>query len=219
MSKIDLITAKTLDLSFKNFTKRTLENNFVSKAQIIGRLSAYESKYHANGLYKSFFCNAENFAYCLEKSNMLDLAGIAFSKLAKLPAPYEVKERVLRRGLKVARKQNDPIHILARIVDLKKLYEASDESYKHLTMLLQEEQELYSIVNNFPSAIRHFKTISREPSSRDIYLYRLAQTTLEISKHVRPKDAFPRLLDAQDIFTELGCYKELGYVRKLLSEY
>ncbi len=48
---------------------------------------------------------------------------MVFSKLAKLPTTDEMKEQFLRGGLRVARKQRDPIHILARIVDLKKLYE------------------------------------------------------------------------------------------------
>ena len=78
----------------------------------------------------------------MEDANLLDIAGMVFSKLAKFPTTDEMKEQFLRGGLRVARKQRDPIHILARIVDLKKLYEKNGDKHKEDTELFQKNHLL-----------------------------------------------------------------------------
>ena len=87
---------------------------------------------------------------------------MVFSKLAKLPTTDEMKEQFLRGGLRVARKQRDPIHILARIVDLKKLYEKNGDTHSRFKMLFAEESALTDIVGNFRQAKEKYRTVSKQ---------------------------------------------------------
>lgn len=200
---------------------KTIANRRPYKNQVIAQLQNYQTAYNKSGFFNDFLFRLESFALGLEDRGCLDIAGMIFSKLAKFPADDRAKEQFLRGGLRVARKQSDPIHTLARIVDLKKLYEVKGKkfSHRHFEMLFLEEQELCNIVNNFPQVKRQYKTVAKGTASRETYLYRLGITMTEIAKRLHPHEARPRLLDAREIFAELDRPKELMFVEKMLSKY
>lgn len=97
----------------------------------------FQRDYNKNGLFRDFLPRLEDFALRMEDARFLDIAGMVFSKLAKLPTTDEMKEQFLRGGLRIAKKQGDPIHTLARIVDLKKLYEQTGNKHGKYKMLFQ----------------------------------------------------------------------------------
>ncbi len=217
MPTINYSALPKLDSKFSAFAGNTLSRRRPDTNYVISQLQHYQTQYNKNGLFTDFLVRLEHFGLCLEDVNLLDLAGIVFSKLAKFPTTEEMKEQFLRNGLRVAKKQGDPFHILARIVDLKKLHENSGNNYERFKMLFPEERVLTEIVENFDKSKKRFRTVSKSTSSIDKYKLQLARTKVDIAKKLRRTEAYPRLLEARGIFSELDCPKELKFVERMLS--
>lgn len=209
----------TLDRSFSKFAQNTMTRRRPDRNYVISQLQHYQTQYNKNGLFRDFLVRLEDFALSMEDANLLDIAGMVFSKLAKFPTTDEMKEQFLRGGLRVARKQRDPIHILARIVDLKKLYEKNGDKHSRFKMLFSEEKVLSDIVENFEKAQGRYRTVSKESSALDKYRLQLARVKVDIAKKLRPNEAYDRLLEARTIFLDLDCPKELQFVEKMLSKF
>lgn len=209
----------TLDKKFAAFAQSTMARRRPDRNYVISQLQHYQTQYNKNGLFKDFLLRLEAFALGMEDSNLLDIAGMVFSKLAKFPTTDEMKEQFLRGGLRIARKQRDPIHILARIVDLKKLYESNGNNNQRFKMLFQEEKALTNIVENFEKAQGSYRTVAKGTASIDKYRLQLARTKVDIAKKLRPCDAYARLIEAKAIFADLCCQKELRFVEKMLSRF
>lgn len=218
MISLNKIPIENLDKNFYHFADRTISRRKPDVKYLISQLKYHETKYDKNGFLTDFLFRLEDFAYGLEHNGLLDIAGMIYSRLAKLPTTPELKEQFLRGGLRLARKQGDPIHILGRIVDLKKLYEAEGKGNKFYKMLFSEEQTLTGIVENFVKAKINYRTVSKKAATEDVYSYRLAVVKVDIAKKMRSKDRVERLLEAKEIFERLGCEKELKFVNKLLYE-
>ncbi|MCM1002993.1 MAG: hypothetical protein NC408_01480 [Candidatus Gastranaerophilales bacterium] len=218
MANINLKVINSLDRSFSSFAQETMARRKPDRNYVISQLQHYQTQYNKNGLFKDFLVRLEAFALGMEDSNLLDIAGMVFSKLAKFPTTDEMKEQFLRGGLRIARKQGDPIHILARIVDLKKLYENNGDSRGRYKMLFPEERALTDIVENFPKAKGRFRTVSKEYSPLDKYRLQLARVKVDIAKKLRPHEAYSRLIEAREIFEDLRCSKELKFVDRMLSK-
>lgn len=219
MTNINLKAINHLDKSFSAFTQNTIARRRPDSKYVISQLQHYQTQYNKNGLFRDFLLRLEAFALGMEDANLLDIAGMVFSKLAKLPTTEEMKEQFLRGGLRVARKQGDPIHILARIVDLKKLYEQNGNNHGRFKMLFPEEKTLTTIVENFNKAQKRYRTVVKEHSPLEKYRLQLARTKVDIAKKLKPNEAYQRLIEAKTIFEELNCPKELKFVNKMLSKY
>lgn len=216
MGKIITGPISTLDKKFSSFTRNTITRGKPNEIYVISQLQKFQKSYSQNGFFKDFLLRLEDFALGMEDNNFLDLAGIVFSKLAKMPTTPELKEQFLRGGLRVAKKQRDPIHTLARIVDLKKLFEQEEAPSKRYRMLFQEEKALETIIEDFAGAQSGHKTVSKKYSPVQKYKLQLARCKVDIAKRLAPQEAFPRLAAARDIFAELGRDNELGFVEKLI---
>lgn len=208
----------TLDKKFTAFAQNTMARKRPDRNYVISQLKHYQTQYNKNGFFQDFLLRLEDFALGMEDVNLLDLAGMVFSKLAKLPTTDEMKEQFLRGGLRIARKQGDPIHVLARIVDLKKLYEQNGNSYQRFKMLFPEERALTDIVENFGKAKGRFRTVSKDHSSLEKYRLQLARTKVDIAKKLKPEDSYLKLIEARRIFTDLGCPKEVQFVERMMSK-
>lgn len=217
MSKIIISNITTLDKKFSSFTQNTITRGRPNQIYVISQLQNFQKSYSKSGFFNDFLLRLEDFALGMEHNNLLDIAGIVFSKLAKLPTSPELKEQFLRGGLRIARKQKDPIHTLARIVDLKKLYQNSDNQTKQYKMLFQEEKALEIIIENFSKAKKSYKTVSQNSSPIKKYKSQLARCKVDIAKKLKPKEAYPRLLEAREIFKELGQDNELSFVERLIN--
>lgn len=219
MTNLNLKAISSLDRSFSAFAQNTMARRRPDRNYVISQLQHYQTQYNKNGLFQDFLLRLEAFALGMEDSNLLDIAGMVFSKLAKLPTTDEMKEQFLRGGLRVARKQRDPIHILARIVDLKKLYEKKGDANSRYRMLFAEEKALTNIVENFGLAKKKYRTVSKQNSSIGRYRIQLARTKVEIAKTLRPNEAYPILLEAKTLFADSAFDNGVRYVEKLLARY
>lgn len=209
----------TLDKNFAAFAQSTMARRRPDRNYVISQLQHYQTQYNKNGLFRDFLVRLEAFALGMEDANLLDIAGMVFSKLAKLPTTDEMKEQFLRGGLRIARKQRDPIHTLARIVDLKKLYEKNGDNDSRYRMLFAEEKALTTIVENFGQAQKKYRTVSKQTSSLSRYRIQLARTKVEIAKTLRPNEAYPILLEAKTLFADSAFDNGVRYVEKLLAKY
>lgn len=207
----------TLDRSFSQFAQNTMARRRPDRNYVISQLQHYQTQYNKNGFFRDFLVRLEDFALGMEDANLLDIAGMVFSKLAKFPTTDEMKEQFLRGGLRIARKQRDPFHTLARIVDLKKLYENGDKPYQRFKMLFPEEKVLTEIIENFEKAQGRYRTVAKGVSPLNKYRLQLARTKVDIAKKLKPNEAYDRLIEAKIIFAELGCLKELKFVERMLS--
>lgn len=211
-------TINTLDKQFFIFTKKTIANKKPDNIYVISQLQKYQSLYRKSGYQADFLSRLAEFAYNMENNQLLDLAGIVFSRLAKLPIMPELKEQFLKGGLRVSRKQGDLIHSLARIVDLKKLYEQNGKTSKRTKMLFQEEQVLENITKNFLDAKDKYKTVAKNPTALNKYKLQLARVKVNIAKTLSTNAARAKFNEALNIYQEIGADEELQFVKKFIAQ-
>lgn len=210
---------RTLDHQFSRFAKGTLRQKCPDKNYVISQLKYYQKEYNRGGFFEEFLFRLENFAYDMESVGGLDIAGMVFSKLAKFPAHPRIKEQFLYSALRIAQKQKDDIHTLARIVDLKNLYRRSNDHKRAYRMLFSEEKLLTDIVENFDAAKNKFRTVSKHPAALNTYKYQLAAAKVDIAKGLKPKDAYYRLIEAREIFASIACDSKVVFIDRLLSNH
>ena len=157
-----------------------------------------------------------------KKIGLNDIAGIIFSNLAKIPIlSKENKELVILSGLKHAKDNEDVIHVLSRLVDLKFLYKNENSKKKYIKTLQEEEKYLTLIINDYFQSTQKYKTINRGANSIEKYKFRLATSKVDLAKallRTEPNIALKKLNEANNIFTDLNKNKEIGFVKLLIQE-
>lgn len=199
--------------------KQTKGQNF---SFFISQIAQFEKQYKKAGLERSFAQNLFVFAQQMRKLGINEFPGMIFSHLSKMPflKPH-VKEYYARTALEFAREQGDSIHILARLVDLEKIYIQSGDKYKRTGILFAEEKVLIDICTDYKNAKNKYKTHSRRISPLNKYEMELAKTRVDIAKVVmknNPKQAKILLDKALTIFQRENRTKEVDFVNLMLSE-
>ena len=157
---------------------------------------------------KDLFCSeADRFAGQLAEHENNDFAGIIMSALCKLTQLFpEKQEPFAIKGYKIAKANGDPIHMMARLNDLR--YKALEKCLKELT-------------KNYANAIKSYKSVTRQAAKQRDYEQMLAHVQTEIGKITKrkhPHDARAKLLSAREIFKQHGNTKNVKYINMLLSE-
>lgn len=222
MIKISNVELHTLNNDFRRFQTRISQSRKQDTTYFVSQMSQFEKRYKKAGLERSFANSIFEFAQNMRKLGIDDLPGIIFSSLMKMPfLKPNVKELYALKGLEFAEEQGDSIHILARLVDLEKLYKQTKETHKYTRILFQQEKVLISICNDFKGAKRNFRTYSREHSALKQYEMELAKTRVDIAKVIlknNPKQAKIILEKAKTTFEREGREKEVSFVNLMLSE-
>ena len=152
----------------------------------------------------------------------LQLETWTFWNLAKIPIlSKENKELVILSGLKHAKDNEDVIHVLSRLVDLKFLYKNENSKKKYIKTLQEEEKYLTLIINDYFQSTQKYKTINRGANSIEKYKFRLATSKVDLAKallRTEPNIALKKLNEANNIFTDLNKNKEIGFVKLLIQE-
>ena len=167
---------------------------------------------------KDLFCSeADRFAGQLAEHENNDFAGIIMSALCKLTQLFpEKQEPFAIKGYKIAKANGDPIHMMARLNDLRKIYyRRSEKLYKALEKCLKE------LTKNYANAIKSYKSVTRQAAKQRDYEQMLAHVQTEIGKITKrkhPHDARAKLLSAREIFKQHGNTKNVKYINMLLSE-
>ncbi|MBR2430618.1 hypothetical protein IKB17_04035 [bacterium] len=213
-----------MNKQFYNFSQQTLKRHNSNYNQVIYKLQSFEKEYKRLGVTESFVFQAQQFAKSCSDKGLMDFSGIIYSFLIKIPNISDsTKENLIIKSIEIAKNQDDTIHELARIVDLKKLYKNSKKfsQKKYIKTLFKEEEILTYIIKNYSICKLKFKTLAKDANNIKTYQFRLGTAKVDIAKaHIQTdkKLAKKMLLEAKEIFTDLDRSAELAFVNELLRE-
>lgn len=167
--------------------------------------------------------HGKRFAENLVKLGDNNLAGIIYSLIIRVnPKQATVVEQVATNALAIAKKLNDPVHIMARANDLKEIYKLTQPgSEKHLRILQTEKRALNDICNNYEGVKKRFHSLRREMRPVEAYELKLAAIRYEIAEilaETNKKAAIEELLAAQEIIQKHGKGRLSKEIEKLLAE-
>ena len=162
-----------LEHNFEHFTKSAMSATRQDTRFFSGQINNFQKQYKNFGMLDVFSEKLVGFAENLQQKGQKDFAGIVYSGLAKLPIAKEKRISILEKAIANAEEQGDKFHVLARVVDLKKLYKSEWMSKKYVKTLLKEEKCLKGIVSDFEEAKKTFKTVSKETATERAYRLRL----------------------------------------------
>ncbi len=152
-----------------------------------------------------------------------NIAGIIYSFLIKLNKdnPTEI-ENLATKALAIAKRYNDPVHIMARCNDLRKIYSITEpQSDKLLKILYTEKRALASICKNYNNAQNRFQTLETKLKPLENYEILLGKVKLQIAEIIKdksPKEALEEATEAYKILKKHGIANLLTKNETLLSE-
>jgi len=152
-----------------------------------------------------------------------NLAGIVYSLLIKLnKGNPRIVEELATNGLAVAKRFNDPVHIMARANDLRLIYEnTAPKSDKMIKVLYQEKRALDDICKNYNGAKSRFQTLKKDMHPLENYEQMLCSIKIQIAQIIKdkePKQAILELETANEIIKKYGKGKYTKEIDKLLAE-
>ena len=222
MMKIINSSPEILNQKFNKFSKMMMQGKHRDATYVVSQLKQYEKQYKRLGMLDVFSESIANLADGLHHRGLDDFAGIIYSNLVKLPniAPKN-RELFAQRALEVAQMQGDSLHTLARIVDLKKVYQKNGRKRQVIDTLFLEEKQLISIIKDFEKSKGSYKTYSREASTIETYELRLAMARVDIAKGLmnsNPLAAERKIQHAIPTFEKFGRDREAQFARTLLGQ-
>ena len=150
-----------------------------------------------------------------------NLAGIVYSFLIKVnKGNNKVVEELATNALAIAKRVDDPIHVMARANDLKEIYKYSaPRSEKHVKVLYEEKRALVRIVNDYDKLSQRQSRRGMKP--KDGYMAKLAAVKMEIGQILFEKDnklARKELEESLEMYKVLGEGKNSEKIQKLLEK-
>ena len=135
----------------------------------------------------------------LTDKKQFNLASIIYSFLIKNNEQNPVLcEDFAKKGLKLARRVQDPIHIMARLDNLNNLYRKTEYgSKKHIKTLVEEKEILRKIVKKYKNCINQYNTISRQALPKEHYEFMLCGIKMEIAKIMLEKNPLMAILELE----------------------
>lgn len=138
-----------------------------------------------------------------------NLAGIVYSFLIKFnEGNSKLVEELAINALAIAKRQHDPVHIMARANDLKEIYKiVSPSSEKFLDVLYTEKRALKDIVSNYSNVQKRHNTISKKMKPREVYEVKFASVKYDIGNFLQEKDPS---LARQELTESMAIYEKYG---------
>ena len=211
------------DVFEKEVTKIVSNKGDVDANSFSGGLKCFLSKYtdsnEINKMNKNFVKFAENLVSLGKDS----LAGIIYSFLIKANINNpELVERFAINGLAIAKRFNDPVHIMARCENLRRIYSVSEpQSEKMLKVLYEEKRALNDISKNYQKVQNRFQTVTSEMKPLENYQIMLSAIKVQIAKIIKkskPNEAIRELKEAKELLGKDKNGELIQEVEKLLSE-
>ena len=218
--KIAVVMAPT----FERFSSFVLDN----QSQISPRVFAQEfgkiQRHYMIEKQRDVFClEADELAAKLVEQKNNDFAGIIMSALCKLTEfmPNQLEKFALK-GYAIAKVNGDPVHMMARLNDLRKVYYRRPEKlYQYIQVLYKQEKCLKELTNHYETLSETHKTVTRRLAPKKDYEQMLAHVQTEIGKLTKkkhPYDAKRKLLSAREVFEARGNRQNVEYIDMLLRE-
>lgn len=157
--------------------------------------------------------NAKRLAETLVNLKNSNLAGIIYSFLIKINENNtKLVEEFALNGLAIAKRFNDPVHIMARCENLRRIYTVKQpDSEKLLKILYMEKRALTDICKKYESSKNRFQSISRKVKPIDNYAQMLGKIKIQIAKMIKDKDSTSAIQELQDARNLLKSCTEKNY--------
>lgn len=164
---------------------------------------------------------AKRLAETLVSLKQGQLAGMVYSFLIKYnKGNTKVIEEFATNALAIAKRVDDPIHVMARANDLKEIYKIrAPRSEKHIKVLYEEKRALVRIINDYDALNK--RVSRRDMKPKEGYTEKLAAVKMEIGQVLFEKDnklARKELQEALEMYKILGEGKNSEKIQKLLSK-
>lgn len=180
--------------------------------------SAFEKTPEADILVKK----ANQFAEKFTSNGNNNFASVIYSFLLKVVKNPKIVETLAVKQLAIAKRTNDPIHIMARTAHIRKVYqEIAPNSPEHLKWLREEVRSIRRVINHYEHSTKNYKSISRDVRPKEFYEEMLGFILVDVGKILKkqsPKEAMPVMLEAKEIFAKLNNEKALDFVNQLIKE-
>lgn len=207
-------------IKFKNFSDFILAN----RKSVSPRVFSEHYSTFVKKMKPDEFCSeSEKLATALTKHNENGFAGIIYSTLCKVTEfiPNELEKFALK-GYEVAQSNGDYVHMMARLNNLRKVYNGRPEKlYNYVQTLYKQEKCLKQLTRHYDECIQDFQSVIRQPASQEQYEQMLAYVQTEIGKLTRkkhPNDALNKLMSARHIFEKQNNTRSVNYINMLISE-
>lgn len=208
----------------KDFCKYVVANNkSVDKKFFAEELGKLRFLYERNNQGDYFCQQTDILADRLVAHNRLDFAGIIISTLCKVNEfiPCNL-EYFAQKGYDISRMTGDYVHMVARLNDLRKLYNNQpNKLLNYLDVLYEQERCLKHITQYYDTSIKSYHTVHRKPAPKDTYEIMLAHIQTEIAKLTRrryPQSAMSKLQSAVKIFEKNKSYESINYATLLMKK-
>ncbi len=208
----------------ENFSKFIQNNRGQVSPQVFAEEFGKVQRQYLAAKQKDSFCSeAEILAGRMLEAQNNDFAGIILSNLCKITQYIpELLEGFAKKGFIVAKANRDPVHMMARLNDLRKIYyRRPDKLYQYIQVLYKQEKCLKELTRNYDRAVSSYQTVSRQAAPKRDYELMLAHVQTEIGKITKrkhPHDAETKLLSARETFEKRGYRQNVEYIDMLLDE-
>ncbi len=214
---------KAFDIFDKQVTNILSKKDKVEASSFYAELKELFNRFIDQNQLDKMNKNSQRFAEKLVSLGDGRLAGIIYSLLIKVnESNPQLVELFATNGLAIAKRFNDPVHIMARCEDLRKIYSVSNpQSDKMLKILYEEKRALNSITKNYDSAKNRFQTITKD--MKPIENYKIMQGAIQIKiakilKNTNPNAAKEELQSAYNLISSVGEGAYTKEIEQLLDE-
>ncbi len=221
------VTSSHLNKLYKNFTngikKKISEDISIKPMSYSCQLHDLGMRFEQQNQRTELNRLSSRFAEFLVSVGEQSLAGITYSFLIKLnKGNIKFVEEIAIKALAIAKRQHDPVHIMARANDLKKIYEKIEPgSDRHIKILYEIKRALNNICKNYASSQKRFMSVSTKMKPLKQYELMLASIQIDLGKALQLKDpklATEELLTAKKTFIQLGYTDKVEVTDKILRK-
>ena len=213
---------KRLDDFSSIILKRVSKNQNVDADRFADELHVIGEKFNTPEQKTLLTKGAKRLAEGLVDTKNGNLAGIVYSFLIKVnKGNNKVVEELATNALAIAKRVDDPIHVMARANDLKEVYKYTEpRSPRRIKIMYEEKRALVRIVNDYDRLSQRTST-RRGLKPKEGYAEKLAAVKMEIGQALFEKDnqlARKELQEALDMYKILGEGKNSEKIQKLLEK-
>lgn len=213
--EFDLFEKEVTDIVSK--TEKITSDSFSTKLNIISSKFTKENK--TDTLNKK----CKQLAEKLVGLGDGQLAAIIYSLLIKINSDnVKIVEQLATNGLAIAKRFHDPVHIMARCENLRRIYSITEpQSDRLVKVLYDEKRALTNICKNYSGAQNRFMSISKKMKPLENYEKMLAAIKLQLAKIIKnkePNNAIFELESAYELLCKYGKSKDTEQIEALLKE-
>ncbi len=213
---------KRLDDFSAIILKRISKNQNVNTDRFADELHIIGEKFETPEQKTLLTKGAKKLAEGLVGAKNGNLAGIVYSFLIKVnKGNNKVVEELATNALAIAKRVDDPIHVMARANDLKEVYKYTEpRSPRRIKIMYEEKRALVRIVNDYDKLLQRSSS-RRGMKPKEGYMQKLAAVKMEIGQALFEKDnklARQELQEAFDMYKILGEGKNSEKIQKLLNK-